>query len=518
MQRLTFYILILAVATSMKAAAPNIVVILTDDMGYSDLGCYGGEIQTPHLDSLASKGIRYTQAYNTSKCWTTRISLLTGLYHQRSDRDFRNTALVGEVLRPAGYRTWWSGKHHASFNPHERGFHHFSGFLGGAINCWNPGDARPGEPKPGWGSKYAWAFDDKIIQPYTPDKSFYATDAFTNWGLEWLDEKSGENEPFFLFLAYNAPHWPLHAHARDIAKYDGVYDNGYEGVRHARYQRQLAMGLFDADTAPLSPPDHEDWNALTPTQRKHDALRMQIHAAMVDNVDQNVGRLVTKLKKVGEFENTLILFLVDNGASHENPKRGKKDLDAPWGSVGSFEAIGRSWANVANCPLRKWKVQGLEGGIGTPMIAHWPAGISAKPGSFNRDPCHLIDLLPTFMELAGDGAQYPKDLPKVDGISLTPTFQGEKLERHEPLCFQYGTWQSIHKNNWKLVQAKSEPWQLYDLSRDRTETRDLAKQFPERVERMEGRWRIWYRDCTGKDWAPIKGKKPKRSRNKKSPL
>ncbi|MFP6900719.1 MAG: arylsulfatase, partial [Opitutales bacterium] len=473
-------------------------------------GCYGGEIETPHLDNLAKGGIRYTQAYNTSKCWTTRISLLTGLYHQRSDRDFRNTALAGEVLRPAGYRTWWSGKHHARFNPHGRGFDHFSGFLGGAINYWNPGDkARKGELAPSGGGGHTWAFDAELVKPYTPDKSFYATDAFTDWTLDWLDEGRGKDKPFFLYLAYNAPHWPLHAHPKDIAKYDGVYDKGYEAVRRARYRRQLAMGLFNAETAPLSPSDHEDWGSLHDEEREREAHRMQIHAAMVDNVDQNVGRLVTKLKETGEFENTLILFLVDNGASHEKPNRGKKDLDAAWGSVGSFESIGRSWANAVNSPLRKWKVQGLEGGICTPMIAHWPAGISAKPGSFNREPCHLIDFLPTFMELAGDGVKYPKDLPKLDGISLRPTFRSEKLGRREPLCFQYGTWQAIHKDNWKLVQLKSEPWQLYDLSRDRTETRDLAQQHPELVKSMESNWNAWYRDCTGKDWEPRKNKKPK---------
>ena len=255
-----------ALATLSEAAKrPNVVLILADDMGYSDLGCYGGEIKTPNLDSLAKNGIRYTQAYNTSKCWTTRISLLTGLYHHRSDRDFRNTALIGETLKPAGYRTWWSGKHHASFNPHERGFDHFSGFLGGAINFWNPGDkAREGEDVPGWKAVYTWAFDKKLVKPYLPPKDFYATDAFTDWGLEWLDGKEGADAPFFLYLAYNAPHWPLHAHPDDIAKYEGVYDSGYEAVRKARYERQLAIGLFDEEVTPLSEPEHKVWSTLSP--------------------------------------------------------------------------------------------------------------------------------------------------------------------------------------------------------------------------------------------------------------
>ena len=465
------------------------VLIMADDMGYSDLGCYGGEIKTPNLDRLAKNGIRYTQAYNTSKCWTTRISLLTGLYHHRSDRDFSNTALIGEILKPAGYRTWWSGKHHASFSPHGRGFDHFSGFLGGAINFWNPGDKpRAGEDAPGWKAVYTWAFDKKLVKPYQPPKAFFATDAFTDWSLEWLAEKERADDPFFLYLAYNAPHWPLHAHPEDIAKYEGAYDSGYEAVRKARYERQLASGLFDEEVTPLSEAEHKVWSALSPRERKEEALRMQIHAAMVDRMDQNIGRLVAKLRETGKLENTLILFLVDNGSSHERPGRGEKNAQAPWGSVGSFEAIGQSWANATNSPFRKWKVQGLEGGICTPMIAHWPDGIKLPPNSICREPCHLIDFVPTFMELAGDGARYPKHLPRLDGVSLVSTFSGEKIEREDPLFFQYGSWQVLREDSWKLVQRKNDPWQLYDLSRDRTETRNLASEFPERVLQMKTRW------------------------------
>jgi len=474
------------------ASRPNILLLFVDDMGWSDLGCYGGEIKTPNLDHLAGNGIRYTQAYNTSKCWTSRISLLTGLYHHRSNRDFSNTALVGEILKPAGYRTWWSGKHHASFNPHERGFDHFSGFLGGAINFWNPGDvAREGESAPGWRAVYSWAFDKKVVKPYVPDKSFYATDTFTNWALEWLDEKRGEAEPFFLYMAYNAPHWPLHAHASDIEKYKGVYDKGYEAIRQARHKRQLEMGLFDEATAPLSLPEHSDWAKLSEKEREEEALRMQIHAAMVDRVDQNVGRLVTKLKAIGEFENTLVLFLVDNGSSHERPGRGRKAPGSKWGTVGSFEAIGQSWANATNSPMRKWKVQGLEGGICTPMIAHWPEGIKTRPGAICRETCHLVDLVPTFMEMAGEKARYSAKLPPLDGISLTPTFKGSMLQREKPLFFQYGSWQVIRDGQWKLVQRQSDPWQLYNLVEDRTETRNLASIMPERVGQMKTLWQEW---------------------------
>lgn len=468
---------------------PNIVLIMADDMGYSDLGCYGGEIRTPNLDSLAENGIRYTQAYNTSKCWTTRISLLTGLYHHRSDRNFENTALIGEILRPAGYRTWWSGKHHASFNPYDRGFDHFSGFLGGAINFWNPGNrARMGEDEPGWKAVYSWAFDDKVVNPYNPSKEFFATDTFTDWSLNWLNEDEGSAKPFFLFLSYNAPHWPLHAHPEDIAKYDGIYDEGYEAIRRSRYQRQLQVGLFEEKTAPLSEPEHELWNSLSKKERDKEALRMEIHAAMVDRMDQNIGRLVKKLEELEKLKNTLILFLVDNGASHERPKRGYKNENAKWGSVGSFEAIGQSWANAVNSPFKKWKVQGMEGGICTPMIAHWPNGIKLSKNSISRSSCHLIDLVPTFMELAGDKSLYPQNLPELDGVSLVPTFSGKKLKRKDPLFFQYGSWQVIRQNQWKLVQRKKEPWQLYDLSNDRTEVTDLSLQFPEKVKVMKRKW------------------------------
>ena len=481
--------------SSQAVERPNIVLILADDMGYSDLGCYGGEIKTPNLDQLAKNGIRYTQAYNTSKCWTTRISLLTGLYHHRSDREFSNTAMIAEVLNPAGYNCWWSGKHHANFNPYDRGFNHFSGFLGGAINFWNPGEkARKGEDAPGWGAVYNWAFDDKLVKPYHPGKDFFATDAFTDWSLEWLDAKENSADPFFLFLSYNAPHWPLHGHPEDIAKYEGVYAEGYESIRKARYQRQLAIGLFDEAVTALSTPEHDDWTLLEKEERKKESLRMQIHAAMVDRMDQNIGRLVAKLINLEKLQNTLIVFLVDNGSSAERPKRGVRVSEAEWGSVGSFEAIGQSWANVTNSPFRKWKAQGMEGGICTPMIAHWPAGIKLPKDSIYREPCHLIDWVPTFMKLAGERAKYPSGLHELDGISLKPSFEAKKINRGKPLFFQYGGWQVIRDQNWKLARRKNETWQLFDLNQDRTETKNLASLYPKQVEKMKQNWESWAKE------------------------
>jgi arylsulfatase len=438
--------------------------------------------------------------YNTAKCYPTRVCLLTGLYFQQSDREFNRTATIGEVLRPAGYRTWWSGKHHARFNPYERGFDHFSGFLGGAINFWNPGDqARPGEPPPAGRSVYTWAFDDELVKPFMPDRDFYSTDAFTDWALEWLDE-TDEDTPFFLYIAYNAPHWPLHAWSEDIAKYRGVYDRGYEVVRNTRYRRQVDMGLFDANTAPLSEPEYASdggWDDLSADEQQHEAQRMEIHAAMVDRVDQNVGRLVARLRQTGRLDNTLILFLADNGASPERPKV-QHDPEAAWGSVGSFESIGRSWATVANTPLRKWKTSSYEGGIDTPMIAHWPEGI-VSPGRICRDPYHLIDVMPTLVQLTG--ATYPGKLngqviPPMQGVSLLPSLQDEPIGagyREKPIFWQFGKGKAVRRGKWKLVSGRS-PWQLYDMSSDRTETRDLAEEHPETAKALAAQWDTWARE------------------------
>ena len=283
----------------------------------------------------------------------------------------------------------------------------------------------------------------------------------------------------------------MHAHPEDIAKYDGIYDKGYEFIRKARYRRQLKMGLFEREVAPLSNPEHEEWKYLSDQEKEEEALRMQIHAAMVDRMDQNIGRILQKLEELRKLKNTLIIFLVDNGASHERPSKKVWDPEAEWGSVGSFEAIGQSWANAINSPFKKWKVQGMEGGICTPMIAHWPEGIKLPINTISRSPCHLIDFVPTFMELAGEEAKYPSELPGLDGISIVPTFFGKKLIRTNPLFFQYGSWQAIRENQWKLVQRKQEPWQLYDLDQDRTETRDLAGESSERVKNMKKSWDGW---------------------------
>ena len=503
-----FVVLVVGVAGFVPAYAasrPNILVVLVDDMGYSDLGCYGGEIRTPHLDHLAANGIRYTQMYNTAKCYPTRACLNTGIYFQRTNRDFTGTATVGEVLRPAGYRTLWVGKHHATFDPRTRGFDGFEGFLGGAGNFWNPGaEARPGEGEPPRKGTNAWIVDGELKKTYVPPKGFYTTDAFTDQAIEWLREsKASPARPFYLYVAYNAPHWPLHAWPEDIRKYDGVYNGGYRAIREARYERQLAMGLFEKDTAPL--PNEglaAMWEAYSPLERQQWADRMEIHAAMVDRVDQNVGRLVAVLRELELLDNTVIVFLADNGASAEYVNRRilHGDYDGAWGGVNSFECISKGWAHAANTPMRLYKATSHEGGINTPMIVHWPRGIT-RPGTIDRTACHVMDLLPTWIELAG--ASYPgqskqQGIPPLDGVSLKPTFTGRAVTRDKPLFFQFGQGRAVHDGKWKLVRRGKTPWELYDLSQDRTETRDLASTHPQRVQRMIAAWERWYQACTGR--------------------
>ncbi len=491
------------------ATPPNILIILVDDMGYSDIGCYGGEIRTPNIDRLAANGMKFAQMYNTAKCYPTRACLQTGVYFQRTDRDFSNTATLGEVLRPAGYHTLWSGKHHARFNPVTRAYDRYYGMIGGAENHFNPGSkAAPGQPAPA--SKNdgnRWSLDGREVKDFIPEApTFYDTDAFTDRALVWLNEYQKTEKPFLLYLAYTAPHWPLQAWPEDIAKYKGVYDGGYEAVRQARYERQIKLGLVDPNTSQLPPMEYgrksgNKWRDLSPEERRQEARRMEIYAAMVDRVDQNIGRVLQRLEDQGKLDNTLILFLSDNGACAENPKVDNVDPNAPLGSVASFVSYGQNWASVGNTPLRKWKQDSFEGGIATPLVVHWPAGLKPQPG-WNREPVHLVDIMPTV--LAVSGAKYPgvakaAKISPPDGVSLLPAFAGQTIARPRPLFFQFNKGSAIHDGQWKLVRQGAS-WELYDLAADRTETRDLAAKRPELVRQMDAAWRAWWKDCTGKDW------------------
>ncbi len=502
-----------------EPARPNIVLILVDDMGYSDLGCYGGEVLTPNIDRLAQNGVRFTSMYNTSKCFPSRACLLTGVYAQqcgmgRSSAEIQNAITLADLLRTQGYRTLAVGKHHSKQSLYDRGFDRFYGFHYGSgkscANHFNPGQQRPGEGIPARkkGESRTYCFDDqKQIPYYTPeDDNWYTTDSFTQWAIDFLEEYRSEEKPYFLYLSYTAPHDPLHAWPEDIAKYEGVYDTGYEAIRQARFERQVASGLFGRRVR-LSKGTHRSWEALSAEQKQDQARRMQVYAAMIDRVDQNIGRLMAKINALGDAENTLVLFASDNGCSSENVNTGTGEI----GSITRWASLQRDWANVSNTPFRFWKNLSHEGGIRTPFIAYWPKVITQK-GSINRQPTHFVDLMATLQHLTG--APYPtrvdgERIVPMQGESLLPAFQGKPLpERQHPIFFEYGTGGAIRDGRWKLVtrslprklEAKTNPrsdWELYDLEQDLTETRNVAQENSELVLRLSQLWRNWYSDAYG---------------------
>jgi arylsulfatase len=480
---------------------PNIIFILVDDMGWSDLGCYGGEIETPNIDRLAANGVRFTQCYNTAKCFPSRASLLTGVYAQQCGMDERhgeikNAVTLGEVLRSSGYRTLASGKHHGTENLYNRGFDHYYGLRDGCCNFWNPGKKRPGEPEPGRKRRRYWCDDEKTYYPYTPEeKDFYTTDAFTDKALTWLDEPEVQEKPFFLYLAYTAPHYPLHAWPQDIAKYDGVYDAGYQVIRNERYKRQIEMKLIDPVEAPLpDSPAPLPWSDVQGEERRKEILRMQIYAAMLDRVDQNVGRLVEKLRQQGKLENTLIMFASDNGACAEETKPAvMSDKIEDFGTVASYETVGEEWATVQNTPLRYWKNYSHEGGICTPLIAHWPGHMQNR-GGFYRQPVHFIDIMSTLVDITG--ADYPdtftgNQITPMQGTTLVPAFHQRPIKRNKPLYWKWHKGGGIREEDTKAVFYDQE-WELYDIDADRNETRNLAAIKPKRLDAMKQRWKTWY--------------------------
>lgn len=429
---------------------PNVVIILVDDMGWSDISPYGGEIETPNLQSLADEGIRFTRAYNTSKCNPSRTSLLTGLYPEQAgivnDPDvMTHHRTIGEVLGSAGYRTLAVGKHHGLDNLYDLGFDRYWGLRDGACNHFNPGLRREGEPEPGLPTNVTtryWADDDLVFGARDPDyqhyfpAGFYSTDAFTDKALEFLDQYGSEPAPFLLYLAYTAPHTPIQAWPEDIAKYDGVYDAGYAAIRQARYERQLASGLIDAARYPLSPSDHRNWASLSDEQKADQIHRMQVYAAMIDRIDQGIGKVIDKIKTLGKLDNTLILFASDNGAANQTPEYGSGEI----GTVGRYTHVGPDWANVSNTPFRNYKTYSHEGGINTPLIAFWPDGITA-PGRTVEDPVHFIDFMPTLIELSGASFDpvSPRDegLHPLPGLSIAPALRGEALDPNRTLHWFY---------------------------------------------------------------------------------
>lgn len=506
-------------SAAMADDRPNIVLIMADDMGYSDIGPYGGEIDTPNLDRLAKGGIRFTQFYNNAKCAPTRASLLTGLYSQQTGvldgpAVMRNSVTTAEVLKDAGYRTMMVGKWHALELPAERGFERYYGLTDGCCNFFNPGHKRDHEPQPAEKNfPRKWAVGLEASQPFTPeDPDFYTTDAFTDNALSYLDELGSGEDPFFLYVAYTAPHYPLHAPAEDIAKYRGTYLKGWDKLREERHARMIEMGLVE-EHWPLSPRDPRvpSWNNVEQKDKWdmaslkensarglkwHDAksrdnwdLKMAVYAAMVDRMDQNIGRILEKLEALDKMDNTLIVFLSDNGGCAEIVHITQ---DVPPGTVDSYRTVDPPWANAQNTPFRQYKRSDYEGGIATPMIAHWPKTI--KPDTITHQPGHIIDYMATFIELAE--TTYPKTygdkkiLP-LEGKSLVPILKGETRKEHEYLFWQFSNARAVRQGDWKAVQFKDGDWELYNLASDRTEMYDLSSEATTLVEELSKAWENW---------------------------
>ncbi|MBF0198035.1 MAG: arylsulfatase [Planctomycetes bacterium] len=449
---------------------PNILLIMVDDLGYADFGCYGGEIATPNIDQLASKGLRFTQFYNTAKCHSSRVSLLTGLYcNQAGSSKLSRATTLAQVTSKAGYFTSMAGKWHLKNEPTDFGFQRYWGHLSGATDFF-VGDKTfrlNGEP---WND-----FVD----------GFYVTDANVDYSIKFLDEAIASKKPFFHYIAFNAPHYPLQAKKEDIKKYLGRYDAGWEVIRKERFAKQKKLGLLPKETTLPPLPKHVPaWDSLTDKQRELESFRMAVFAAMVDSVDQNMGRLIDYLKENEAYDNTLIMLLSDNGAC---PFERSRNLDIPPWKGNSFLLYDASWATVGNTPFKHYKQTQHEGGISTPFIAHWPKGIQST-GGYERMPSHLVDVMATVLELS-DGI-YPKNdiVQPMQGKSLTPFFKGQSREPHDELYFEFGSCRALRQGDWKVASFYGCQWELYNIKEDRIEQNNLAKQHPERVKAMAERW------------------------------
>lgn len=505
---------------------PNIVLILVDDMGYSDLGCYGGEISTPNLDKLATQGVRFTQMHNTAKCFPSRSCLLTGVYAQQNGmsvnpEQFQNSISLGDLVKTVGYRTLQSGKNHSKTTLYDFGFDRVYEFFGGATNHFNPGKQRTGEPQPIFkGGPDTWNIDNKANKPYNTDKDFYSTDYFTKNAISYLEEYKNDKKPFFLYLAYTAPHDPLMAWPEDIAKYRGKYLAGYKAIRDARYQKMLALGMVDP-AMKLSAQTAKDWNSLTEEQKDQEDLRMAIYAAMIDRIDQNIGKLIDKLKQTGKLDNTIILFVSDNGSNSENAegnfeKKGNNGTGLP-GTVSYWASLKEDWANVSNTPYRLFKNTSYEGGTCTPFIAYWP-GVIKKQGSINNQPLHFVDFMATFKDITG--ANYPtnfrnQSIVPMQGESFLPILKGgASKEREKPIYWQWAKGKAIRIGDWKAV-ANKEVWALYDMKIDRNETNDLKGNNPEKFKELVDLYNEWAaNNVIAEDKEDAKVKKTKTKKQK----
>ena len=513
---------LLLMARVHAANRPNVILIMVDDMGFSDIGCYGGEIETPNIDSLAAGGVRFSQFYNAGRCCPTRATLMTGLHpHQvgighmtnspgkdkSADRPpayqgylNRNCVTVAEALGAAGYSTYMAGKWHlGQYSPDRwplaRGFEKYFGCVAGATRFFSP-----------TGDRVIYSGNDVVRSPKsTTDRPFYTTDAFTDHAIRFLDEHEADRDdkPFLLYLAYTAPHWPLQAHEEEIAKYRGKYKMGWDELRKQRLARQVELGLIPTDCR-LSPrdPGAPAWDSLDAKKRDEMDLKMAVYAAMIDRVDQNIGKLVASLKANGEYDNTLIMFLSDNGGCAEGGKLGRGDFfDIEKRNRESGNSYGLAWANASNTPFRLFKHYAHEGGASTPFIMHWPARI--KPSAdWYREPAQLIDVMPTILEIAD--ASYPKTfagnaIPALDGVSLMPSTENKSLGRVGPIFIEHENNAFVRDGDWKLVGRAVSPasglkfdkWELYNIAKDRTELDNLVGTRPERAKAMSEQWQAW---------------------------
>lgn len=502
-----------------ESSRPNIVIVLVDDVGYSDIGCYGSEIPTPHLDGLAAGGLRFTQFYNTPRCSPTRASLNTGLYpHQAGmgwldgkvepkSQGFHGKLLprsvtIAEVLKEAGYFTAMTGKWHMGQQngtpPWERGYMRSLNSRFGEVYFPQEAD------KPGTKNLY---LNGREIPKDSPEigKDWYSTDLFVEWGLKFIDEARADQKPFFLYIAQGAAHFPLRAPADVIEHYRGKYLKGWDVLRQERYARQLEMGLIDAKW-PLAPRPEQSpaWETRTPEQKDRFDAMMAAYAAMIECIDRSMGLLVEGLKSRGVLENTLIVYLNDNGGNAEGGPAGRTDGEGPIGGPQSYVLLGMNWATLNNTPFRRYKHFTHEGGISTSCIAHWPKGIAAELcGKFERQPAHLIDLMATAVDIGG--AEYPSEyrgnkiLP-MEGVSLRPAFAGKTLNRKQPLFWEHEGNKAVRDGKWKLVQKWKGPWELYDLEADRTEQHNLIESHPDVAAKLEKSWNAWAARSFVDDW------------------
>jgi arylsulfatase A-like enzyme len=535
------------------ATKPNVIVILSDDMGYSDIGCYGSEIKTPNLDKMASNGLRFSQFYNTGRCCPTRGALLTGVYqhqagigHMMNNQGLRGyegelskkAVTMAEVMKTAGYNTYMSGKWHVTPYKHEnyskdnwplqRGFDRFYGTIHGAGSFYDPNGLTR---------------DNEFISPlndpeYTPE-TYYYTDAVSDHAVRFIKEND-KSKPFFMYVAYTAAHWPMHALKRDIDKYDGKYDAGYEVIRAQRIEKMKKLGMLPPQWQ-ITPKDGRPWTSVK--NKEWESACMEVYAAMVDSMDQGIGRIIDQLEDDGQLENTLILFMQDNGGCAETlgrrPRKAIKSTiskndfqtnmiphvtrdnkpvltgeDVMPGGQDSYIAYGLDWANVSNTPFRLYKHYVHEGGIATPLIAHWPKGIKAQ-NEWRHTPAHLIDIMATCVDLGE--ATYPANykgntIVPIEGKTLTPVFENDKME-DRMIFFEHERNRAVRHGKWKLVaKGLKGKWELYDMEDDRTEMNDLSTKMPKKAKELENAWESWAKRAFVKPYPAPKKRKTKKKK------